>query len=207
MAVRDYVATLRALLPPGRAWNRERHSRTDDVLTAIGDELGRVDGRAGDLMREIDPRTTTELLDEWESELGLPGECITDPAASTDEERRGAIIAQLLSTGRQDEQYFIDILAGFGVTATIVNEMPFEMGISGMGDPVGGSEWRHVWRIVTGDDVSPAMVEAIKCAINRYKPAHTVVLYDFEFEMLAATADQFHQIMNVDLPTILGEFL
>lgn len=179
MAVRDYVATLRALLPPGRAWNRERQSRTDDVLTAIGDELGRVDGRAGDLMREIDPRTTTELLDEWERELGLPGDCITDPAASTDEERRGAIIAQLLSTGRQDEQYFIDILAGFGVSATIVNEYPFEMGISGMGDPVGGSEWRHVWRIVLSDLITDSQREAIECAVRRYKPAHTVVLFDY----------------------------
>lgn len=178
MAVRDYVAALRALLPLGRAWNREQGSRTDDLLRGIADELGRVDDRAGDMMREIDPRTTLELLDEWERELDLPGGCVVDTGSQTVEERRGAIIAQLLSTGRQNQQYYLDIVSGFGVSASIVDEQPFLLGLSGMGDPVGGSEWNFVWRIVVADPQPQTVIDAIRCAIERYKPAHTVVIYD-----------------------------
>lgn len=178
MAVRDYAAALRALFPLGRAWNREVDSRTGQVIRAIADELERVDGRAGDLMAEIDPTTTTELLDEWESELGLPGPCGGVGMGNTDEDRRAAIIAQLLATGRQDEAYYLEILEGFGFTGHIVHEEPFEMGVHGMGDPVGGSEWRHVWRIVTDQIPGDDLQKSIECAINRYKPAHTVVLFD-----------------------------
>lgn len=199
MGVRNYAAALRALLPKGRAWNREAGSRTDQVLTALADELGRVDDRAGNLMEEIDPMTVTELLPEWERELG-----ITPDAGATDSDRRSSIIAHLYASGGQSEDYFLMLLHNFQVSGYITNEEPFEMGVSGMGDPVGGSEWRHVWTVVTADPITEDLKESIESTFNRYKPAHTVVLFQFEYENISAAADEFHEIMNVGLPAAIG---
>ena len=67
----DYVQLLSALLPPGPAWSSE-----DVAIKGAAPSLLRVHQRAEDLMLELDPRTTTELINRWEKCCGLPDECI-----------------------------------------------------------------------------------------------------------------------------------
>ena len=54
----DYINLMSALLPPGPAWSVE-----DPAIAGAAPSLRRVHQRADDLMLEIDPRTTTELID------------------------------------------------------------------------------------------------------------------------------------------------
>ncbi|TKU73312.1 putative phage tail protein, partial [Citrobacter sp. TBCS-14] len=65
----DYVQLLSALLPPGPAWSPE-----DVAIKGAAPSLLRVHQRADDLMLELDPRTTTELINRWEKCCGLPDE-------------------------------------------------------------------------------------------------------------------------------------
>lgn len=67
----DYIRLLSALLPPGPAW-----SASDPSIAGAAPSLTRVHQRADALMRELDPRTTTELINRWERLCGLPDECI-----------------------------------------------------------------------------------------------------------------------------------
>ncbi|MWU71202.1 DUF2313 domain-containing protein, partial [Escherichia coli] len=67
----DYIRLLSALLPPGPAW-----SASDPAIAGAAPSLTRVHQRADALMRELDPRTTTELINRWERLCGLPDECI-----------------------------------------------------------------------------------------------------------------------------------
>ena len=67
----DYIRLLSALLPPGPAW-----SVSDPAIAGAAPSLTRVHQRADALMRELDPRTTTELINRWERLCGLPDECI-----------------------------------------------------------------------------------------------------------------------------------
>ncbi|MDX5542653.1 hypothetical protein NVE80_26685, partial [Escherichia coli] len=53
----DYIRLLSALLPPGPAW-----SASDPAIAGAAQSLTRVHQRADALMRELDPRTTTELI-------------------------------------------------------------------------------------------------------------------------------------------------
>ncbi|HFK3577807.1 TPA: hypothetical protein ACG1NE_004791, partial [Escherichia coli] len=53
----DYIRLLSALLPPGPAW-----SARDPAIAGAAPSLTRVHQRADALMRELDPRTTTELI-------------------------------------------------------------------------------------------------------------------------------------------------
>lgn len=86
--MRSYMARLISLLPQGWAWRAQRRSKERVTLQAIATELERVDNRAMELMREIDPRQTAELLTDWERELCLPDPCT--PAGQTQAERRAA---------------------------------------------------------------------------------------------------------------------
>lgn len=83
-----YARMQKALLPPGRLWRLTPTSVLSAILLAAGDELERVSGRARDLVEEADPRTTTELITDWERMLNLA-------AAATIEERRALVVALL----------------------------------------------------------------------------------------------------------------
>ncbi len=79
-------------MPPGRLWDLAIGSFLTKIFLASGDELERVSGRSADLIEEADPRTTTELITDNESELALV-------ASGTLQERRDRVVE--LRTRRQ----------------------------------------------------------------------------------------------------------
>ena len=76
-AILAHGEALERLRPPGLVWTSDASSVSRQLYTALGAELARVTGRAADLVREADPRTSVELLEDWERVLGLPGPCGT----------------------------------------------------------------------------------------------------------------------------------
>jgi len=90
-----YARSMKALLPPGRLWRLDDGGFLALVLLAAGDELARVSGRAADLVEEDDPRTTTELITDYEAELD-----ITPATGATLQERRDIVEALLIRRQR-----------------------------------------------------------------------------------------------------------
>jgi hypothetical protein len=88
-----YARMLANLLPPGKVWRLTPDSLLSKLFAGCADELARLDGRVTDMLDEADPRTATELLPEYESELGLE-------STGTDEERRARIVARLIARQR-----------------------------------------------------------------------------------------------------------
>lgn len=112
LSAEQYRAQLQALLPPGAAWTREPGSVLSQFLLALADELARVDLRADDLIAEVDPRTTFEMLSDWERVFGLPAPCV--PAGQTTTERRNALVAKVTAVGGQSRAYFLAIANALG---------------------------------------------------------------------------------------------
>lgn len=98
-----YARSMKALLPPGKLWHMVG-GVLEKLLVACAQELARVDQRALDLLEEADPRTTSELLAEYERELGLT-------ASGTTTERRNRVIALLLLRQRVRPVDYKQILA------------------------------------------------------------------------------------------------
>src|SRR3546814_16731414 len=94
-----YLAQLQTLLPPGDAWPRDPDAVLTRMLDAFAAALAQVDGRAGDLITEADPRSTDELLEDWERVTGLPDPCAGDE--QTAEGRRGRVVKKLPNRGGQ----------------------------------------------------------------------------------------------------------
>ena len=190
-----YLTQLQALLPQGFAWPRQADAALTNLLLAWADELARVDGRAADLVEEADPRTTAELLADWERVAGLPDPCVEVLAgAQTTAQRRAALVAKLTTIGGQSAAYYIALAASLGYTITVTEFSPFQAGHSAAGDALSNDDWTFVWQVnasevsivefaagrsSAGEALRSWGNELLECVISRYKPAHTNVLFAY----------------------------
>lgn len=186
----EYLAQLQALLPPGAAWRRDVGSALTEFLAALAEELARIDQRIEALLDEADPRSTTELLTDWERVAGLPDAC-TGPLPTL-AQRRAALVARLTSIGGQSRAYFIALAASLGYTITITEYRPYTVD-SPVDDPLCSEEWAFVWQVNAPlDTVRYRSVDSgvdepfstwgnqlLECVIRRFAPAHTLVLFAY----------------------------
>lgn len=130
----EYAAHLQALLPLGSAWPRSAGATQTALTEALAPELARAHNRAADLVEEADPRTTSEMLADWERVTGLPDECLG--LGADEDARRAAVVARLISRGGQSAAYYIGLCAAFGWEIDITDLKPFTCGESECGDQV-----------------------------------------------------------------------
>lgn len=192
----DFLAALLDLLPVGWAWPRDPDSVQGRTLAGAADGLARHHGRAVDLLdRESLPPASLELLGDWERVLGLPDPCA--PAGATVEERRAAVAEKLARRGGQTRAFFVGVAERLGYAVEIDEFRPFVAGLSRCGDALGGpGAVRHVWRVRVADPVTIPFragasragdrlltirrAEALECILQRLRPAHTTLVFDYQ---------------------------
>lgn len=130
-ALERYKEALSKLLPLGRAWERIRENALG-FLDAFAPEFCRVEERATDLLKEFDPGTSTELLDDWEQLLGLPDDCT--PATIDLNERRAQARQKLAAVGGISATFYEELADSLGFEAFVSDIRPFRVGISRVGD-------------------------------------------------------------------------
>lgn len=193
MTANDYLSQLQALLPRGLAWAREQTGVLTRLLLAWADEFARVDLRCDELVNEADPRTTFELLADWERVAGLPDNCVT--IAQTIEQRRAALVSKLVYAGGQSRAYFIGLAEALGYIGATIDEFALMRCTDDCNDAVYSEDALFAWRLNLPDSTGGIFVmdcisdcnsslrswgdEAIECRINKYKPAHTSVLFAY----------------------------
>jgi len=189
----DYLAMLQALLPEGAAWTREPDAALTKLLSGLAEELARVDGQAHLLILEADPYGTLAMIQEHERAWGLPDQC--SQAGETIQERREAVVAKELDLGGQSVPYFTDlvILLSGDPAASVTEPRPFVAG-SPAGDGLYFGDWRFAWIVsapayavrhfaagvsVAGDPLTRSTNARLECVVNRLKPAHTIVHFNY----------------------------
>lgn len=190
--IEQYRSLILNLLPRGLAWARERGFNMRDMIDAIAEEFYRIDLRADQALLEGDPRTTTEMLEEWEAMVGIPDECA--PPALTLERRRADVIARLTMRGSLNKQFYIDFAAYLGYTITIDEYRQFQVGFSSAGDPLTNGDWVYAFLVhapvetikyfstgisQVGDPLANWGNAFLECSIHKRKPAHTLDLYTY----------------------------
>lgn len=188
-----YRDQLRRLLPPGLIWPDSR-SNLSSLFLALAPALSNVHNRLLELIEEVDPRTSTELVDEWIRALGLPDPCLELPP--TLQERRDLIVEKLASGGGQDRQFYIDLATRLGYAITITEFKPFECNKGVCGDQVGGQDSdRFYWRVTVADPRITwfragesrigdrlgliARAEDLECILEFAKPAHSRLIFSY----------------------------
>lgn len=180
------------LLPRGMAWARERVTNIYLWAYGVACEFFRVDTRAKDLLEEADPRTTLELLEEWEEVVGIPDECA--PPANTLERRRADVVARLTQQGGINKQFYIDFALSLGFTITIYEFRPFRASFSSANDPCCDMIWNHVFRVnapvetikyfsagisQAGDPLASWGNAFLECSINKRIPSGKIAIYAY----------------------------
>lgn len=191
-----YLSYLQGLLPQGAAWTRERDAILTKILNIIAFELAMVDARASDLIREADPRTTLEMLEDWEVVAGLPDPCVLD--VQTIQERRTRLVQKITRRGGQSINYFKAVANDIGYSNIEIREYrPFIAGINQCGDYLSGPpSVRYFWKVTVqgprstyfragasqaGDKlVSIARALDLECIFSRLKPAHTNLIFAYQ---------------------------
>ncbi|WP_370236650.1 YmfQ family protein [Brevundimonas sp.] len=188
----DYTAQLQQLLPTGPAWTRDPDSVLTQVLASLAAEFARLDARAEQLLDELHPRTTLEMMTDWERVLGLPDACT--PVLGTLAERRAAIIQKLASMGGQTPAFYIALAANLGFEIEIIEQDPDVATYAPLLD-VSDGRWRLVWRVHVltqtdftsfragvsraGERLRVGGALDVECVINRAAPAHTQVIFSY----------------------------
>lgn len=185
----DYVAMLVSLLPAGAAWPRDPDAVLQLVLSSLANELSKVDDRATALLVENDPRSTVELIEDWERVFNLPDSCVVNTTLSV-QERRAAIEARMTTVGGQSKAFFIEYAFRLGYTITIDEFFPYFEG-----EELINEGMEYTWRInapgltvrdfrvgdsTVGEDLRTWGNEPLECAMNKLKPAHTVLLFGYD---------------------------
>lgn len=129
----DYADAMSRLLPQGLAWPRHASSVLMQVVRGLTNIWGTFEFRASKLLeQESDPRTTVELLEDWERNWGLPDPCYEAP--QTVGERQQALVLRMTLIGGVSRQFFIDLASSIGYTITITEYRPFFVAMDRCGD-------------------------------------------------------------------------
>jgi uncharacterized phage protein gp47/JayE/uncharacterized protein YmfQ (DUF2313 family) len=190
MDVNAYARQLALLLPPGSAWRLEADTVLSRLLLGMAEEFARIDDRAVVLVDEWDPRTTSEMLGDWERVYGLPDPCLgPDPTVS---QRRASLLAKVVGIGGQSIAYFVGLAAALGFTVTVTEFRPFDV-TSDVDAPLCGDEWAYAWQVnaplntvtdIGADDTVADPLAwwgnaVLECVLLEQKPAHTILLFAY----------------------------
>lgn len=191
------------LWPQGIAWLqiRESDSALAKVNCLIASEVQQIDDRTVALLREANPKTTFEMLEDWEEFLNIPDEC-TPEGDPTIFERRVRICQKLTTGGGQNKAFYELIAAQLGYDTEVIDVedfSDFRVGKSVVGDRLtNGSNaatgWAFTFALIApatlvryfrtgqstvGEPLVLVSNETLECVINRFKPAHVNVLFSF----------------------------
>lgn len=174
-----------------RLWLLQRSKLTNQLVQTVT----RVHQRADALMQELDPRTTTELINRWERLCGLPDECM--PAGTqTLRQRQQRLDAKVNLAGGINEDFYLAQLAALGrpdATITRYDKSTFTCS-SACTDAVNAPEWRYYWQVnmpaatnttwmTCGDPCDSALRiwgdTVVECVLNKLCSSHTYVIFKY----------------------------
>ncbi len=166
---------LQALMPQGAAWNRDDGTNLTDLLRALAYEYSRVKKRGLDLLEEVDPRTTAEMLSDWERVFGLPDEC---DQPETIAGRRVALLGKMRGAGDPSIANITALALELGYVIVIDEYKRSDMFIctSDCTDSLFTDQWMFVWTVTTSAGETD---EQLECVLDNIHPLHTILVVIF----------------------------
>jgi len=148
--------------------------------------------RSLELLAEMDPRKAVELLQAWAEVMDMPSPCF--PTEQTGEALALAVAREMTVEGGQTVDRFVERAAEMGYTVTIEELDAARTGVTTCGEPLRGEEWIHVWKGTSngtpteyartgsarcGDKLVTRHQFDLECVIEKEKPAHSLVIFEY----------------------------
>lgn len=190
-------ADLLALAPQGWVWPHLAPNAPDSTFETLfkplANGLADIEATAEAMMEEIDPRTATLLLPDFERVLG-PDPCGRDPSTMSLEQRRQLAHQRWTARGGASIPYFVGLAAKRGVTITIVENRTSQADAAVAGDELVESPEQFCWTVElsllgetqarvdesqAGDLLLDIILSDVECDLRRAKPAHTEIAFRY----------------------------
>jgi len=120
-AVEQWQESLLQQMPRGRVWPRDPDTNLPKYVAGFAKRLRDLELSADQLLLEMRPETTVQLLPEWETYLGLP-EC--NVPNQTFESRRAAVVEKYHRKGGLQTWQIEALCAALGFTVTVQEIWP-----------------------------------------------------------------------------------
>lgn len=197
-SIADVLRSLIGHLHPGFALGK-RGGVIDLVLNAFAVPIAEAEADAEALMREVDPRTAVQLLEDFERVLG-PDPCGRDQGNESLTERQRIAHQRWIAQGGQSLPYLISVAAALGVTIEIEEFWPSDAGVLCAGEDLIGDGEQFVWRVklapigeipfnagagCAGDPLGWIILSGIECELRRIAHAHTTPVFSYTLEEAA----------------------
>ncbi len=157
----------------GRVWGREDGRGIGGIFAAVADEASELRDRLLDLVEEVDPRTSEELLPDWLRLLGLPDSCADLPATLGD--RQLAAAAKLTGLGGLSPAAWDAYLAagGYGSCHVTILE-PWRVDEDAVDEELTGAAWYYALAIYCP---LGTLDKHLACMVSRVLPPYLVALF------------------------------
>jgi uncharacterized protein YmfQ (DUF2313 family) len=180
-------------LPPGPAWLFRDGSLARRLLEAAAVPLAWLEERILRLLEESDPRTTVELLPDFERVYGLPDSCA--PTATSLVARRAAVVRKINAPVGHTNEAIASVVHAFGLPCTVESHRVAAAGLAEIGDELTDEAWANsltvhlpdppvVWFEAdwsgAGDPLAEYVGEQLECAVERVAPAHLVLVFQYD---------------------------
>lgn len=185
------------LAPRGWVWphcaQNAPESLFETLFKPLAKGLADIEATAQAMMEEIDPRTATLLLPDFERVLG-PDPCGRDPSTMSLEQRRQLAHQRWTARGGASIAYFVALAARRGVAITISENRVSYAGELAAGDELVEPPEQFIWTVnlallgetffvagegQAGDRLYDIILSDVECDIRRLKPAHTEVVFNY----------------------------
>ena len=190
-------ADLIAHAPRGWVWPQAapvaKPSLFETLFKPLAKRIAALEETAEAMLEEIDPRTATLLLPDFERVLG-PDPCGRDPGTMSLEQRRQLAHQRWTARGGASISYFVGLAAKRGVAIAIVENRVSMADAAVAGDELIESPEQFCWTVElallgeivakvdesqAGDLLLDITLSDVECDIRRAKPAHTDVAFRY----------------------------
>ncbi|MFM4848910.1 YmfQ family protein [Aeromonas rivipollensis] len=190
-SVEEWGDALLKQMPRGRAWPRDPDTDLPKYVRGFAQRLAALELSADQLLLEMRPETTVQLLPEWETYLGLP-EC--NIAGQSFDMRRNAVVEKYHRKGGLQSWMIELIAAALGFTVKVSEQWPHHV-LRNVNYPLYPASTRFILRVdvfgmpddrftVLDNVLTPLRGNAplvLECVLNRLKLAG--FYYDFNYEV------------------------
>ncbi len=189
----DQTNSLAHFLPLGKSYDSKNETVAvlRKFLEGLSGELKRVHDGMNDLSEDYDINSSTELITNWESAVGIPDDCF--PGTGTIEERRTHVLIKLAKMNVQTAEEFIAVIELLGFTVSLapgvdvgVFPLPFPLFTFFLDSQQ--ARFTLVVDLDTNNAVFPlpfpiefasSVNTIVTCILNTIKPANVILLLRF----------------------------
>lgn len=186
-------AEFERLEPRGPVWIPRPDAVWSKLLLGLALPFVVLEQVLGRFVQEADPRTTTDLLPDFERVYGLPDACTTTSTSLI--ARRAEVLRKMRAPVGQSEPAIASVVHALGLPCTVESHRLAVIDELEIGDYLYDEAWAHSLTIHlpdppvvffqadfsgAGDPLAEWVGELLECAVERVAPAHAALVFAYD---------------------------